>query len=257
LSSMFYLQEYFAVKYLKDHSLIPADSIFAPGHSGDFLAGSQLNKHGNLSNQESDSKLVERIFNVKYCFVKPNRENTNLLKDRIAKSLQEKFSRGGDFAYSIQEDWDFKEKLAKFNFNSNSTYTYFGYEFRIPFWDKELVDFFKYLPLSAKLNKYLYDELLRSEYFKTYNINFNKELQPKENAIRKLKLKTKIKRFFPKSFKSLFLVKKENLFYYEITKILREDLFKKGIKIKVHSNSYNSLIIQWYLEEIKEKYLNN
>ncbi|MCK4922404.1 MAG: hypothetical protein KAS71_15230 [Bacteroidales bacterium] len=257
LASMFYLQEYFAVKFLKDNSLIPEDSIFAPGHSGDFLAGSQLNKHGNLSIHESTSKLVERIYNIKYCFVKPDRKNAGHLRERIRKSLKEKFSREADFAYSIQEDWDFKEKLAKFNFNSNSTYTYFGYEFRIPFWDRELVDFFKFLPLSAKLNKYLYDELLRSEYFKNYNINFKKELQPKEKEIRKLKFKTMIKKFLPESIKILFHSKKEGLCYYEITKILRDDLYKKDIKIKIHGNSYNSLIIQWYLEKIKEEYLNN
>jgi len=257
LSSMFYLQEYFAVKYLKDHALIPEDSIFAPGHSGDFLAGSQLNKHGNFSIEESDAKMVERIFNIKYCFVKPDGENESLLKDRIAKSLGEKFSKEGDFAYSIQEDWDFKEKLAKFNFNSNSIYTFFGYEFRIPFWDRELVDFFKYLPLSAKLNKYLYDELLRSEYFRIYDINFKKELQPKERDIRKMKLKSKVKEILPDGIKSAFHSKKENLFYYEITRILQADLLERGIKVRVHSNSYNSLIIQWYLEEIKEKILNN
>ncbi|MCF8381239.1 MAG: asparagine synthase C-terminal domain-containing protein [Bacteroidales bacterium] len=257
LTSMFYLQEYFAVKYLKEKKLIPADSIFAPGHSGDFLAGSQLNKHGNLSNQESDSKLVDRIFNIKYCYVRPNKGNAIILKERIARSLQEKFSREGDYAYSIQEDWDFKEKLAKFNFNSNSIYTFFGYEFRIPFWDQELVSFFKYLPLSAKLNKYLYDELIRAEYFESYDINFVRELQPKENEIRKLKVKTKLKRVLPENIKALFLDKKENLFYYEITRILRDDLLKRGIKSRVHSNSYNSLIIQWYLEELKEKYLNN
>ena len=32
LVSMFFLQEYFAVKYLKDNELIPEDSIFVPGH---------------------------------------------------------------------------------------------------------------------------------------------------------------------------------------------------------------------------------
>ena len=66
-----------------------------------------------------------------------------------------------------------------------------------------------------------------------------------------------IKKFLPESIKTIFHTKKEGLYYYEITKILRDDLNKKGIKIKIHGNSYNSLIIQWYLEKIKEEYLNN
>ena len=257
LSSMFYMQEYFAVKHLKEKALIPEDSIFVPGHSGDFLAGSQLNKHGNFSIQESMTEVSERIYNIKYCFVKPDRKYEDLLKERIRKNLQEKFSRESDFSYSIHEDWDFKEKLAKFNFNSNSIYTFFDYEFRIPFWDLELINFFKYLPLTAKLNKYLYDDILRGDYFKEYDINFKKELQPRARDLRKMKYKTRIKRHLPEFVKVMFLKKREPLFYYEITKILREDLLKRGKKVRIHGNSYNSLIIQWYLEEIRKDYLKN
>ncbi|MBE0652218.1 MAG: asparagine synthetase B family protein, partial [Bacteroidales bacterium] len=160
LVSMFFMQEYFAVKYLKENKLIPDDSIFIPGHSGDFLGGSQLNKHGNLSLEEAEDKIVERIFDVKYYLKRPGKAGQLKLKERIRKSLQEKFTGEKSLAYSIQEDWDFKEKLAKFNFNSVTTYCFFGYEFRLPYWDNELLDFFRYLPLSAKVNKFLYDDIL-------------------------------------------------------------------------------------------------
>ena len=257
MTSMFYMQEYFAVKYLKDQSLIPKDSVFVPGHSGDFIAGSMLNKHGNFSLQESMIEVVERIYDIKYCFVKPNRKYADLLKERIRKNLLGKFSREADFSYSIHEDWDFKEKFAKFNFNSSSIYTFFDYEFRAPFWDLEIINFFKYLPLTAKLNKYLYDDILRGDYFKDYKVNFKKELQPKESDLRKLRYKTRVKRYLPEFIKVLFLNKKEDLFYYEITKILREDLLSKGKKIRIHGNSYNSLIIQWYIEEFTKEYIAN
>ncbi len=257
MTSMFYMQEYFAVKYLKDQSLIPKDSVFIPGHSGDFIAGSMLNKHGNLSIQESMNEVVERIYDIKYCLVKPSRKYADQLKERIMKNLQEKFSREADLSYSIHEDWDLKEKFAKFIFNSSSIYTFFDYEFRAPFWDLEIVNFFKYLPLTAKLNKYLYDDILRGDYFKDYDVNFKKELQPRERDIRKLRLKAKIKRHLPESIKVLFINKKEDLFYYEITKILREDLLSKGKKIRIHGNSYNSIIIQWYIEEFTKEYLRN
>ncbi len=44
--SMFFMQEYFAIRYLKEQQLIPEDSVFIPGHSADFFAGSQFLKHG-------------------------------------------------------------------------------------------------------------------------------------------------------------------------------------------------------------------
>ena len=250
--SMFFMQEYFAVKYLKDNKLIPDDAIFAPGHSGDFLAGSQLNKHGNLSIKESVSELAQRIYFIKYCYKRPKASGRLKILDRIEKNLQEKYMKDSDLAYSIHEDWDFKEKLAKFNFNSANTYTYFGYEFRLPFWDRKLIDFFKLLPLSAKINKYLYDDILSNKYFAEYDINFKEEFMVIESDLRKYKFKNQVKYYLPENINRLFVNKNDGLFYREITKYMKNDLLQKNIKISIYGNSYNSLIIQWYLYQLKD-----
>jgi asparagine synthase (glutamine-hydrolysing) len=252
LVSMFFMQEYFAVKYLKDNGVIPEDSVFIPGHSGDFLGGSQLNKHGNLNLKEDDDAIVDRIYDVKYCYKKPSKDEAERVKERIVKSLKEKYSQENAFAYSIHEDWDFKEKLAKFNFNSITTYTYFGYEYRLPFWDADLLDFSKYLPLHAKINKFLYDDILTNQYFEKYDLNLGEELQLKETDIKKLKIKSRIKKYLPEDAKRLFVKTGDGIFYNEITAQLREDLDKQGFKIKIHGNSYNSLIIQWYHFQVEE-----
>lgn len=250
LASMFFMQEYFAVKFLKENELIPENSVFIPGHSGDFLGGSQLNKHGNLNLEEDDKAIVQRIYNVKYCYKKPTGKDIPRIHERINKSLNEKYHGKQSLAYSIHEDWDFKEKLAKFNFNSVTTYTFFGYEFRLPFWDSDLLDFFKYLPLHAKINKYLYDDILTNEYFAKYDLNFREKLQMSQGDLRMLKLKTRIKRHLPESVKRFFMKSKDGLFYNEITATMKKDLEKRGINIKVHGNSFNSLIIQWYYYKV-------
>lgn len=253
LVSMFFMQEYFAVKELKQKNLIPEDSVFLPGHSGDFLGGSQLNKHGNLSMEESLADLADRIYRVKYCYKKPGGKDTSLILERIKKSLQEKFLRQGDFAYSIHEDWDFKEKLAKFNFNSVSTYTWFGYQYRLPYWDKNLVEFFRYLPLHAKIHKYLYDDILTNEFFSKYDLNLTDELQADERDLRKLKIKSRIKKNLPEAINRTFISKKDLLFYKEITDYLVKDLKAEGVKARIYGNAYNSLIIQWYLHQVVKK----
>jgi asparagine synthase (glutamine-hydrolysing) len=252
LSSMFYMQEYFAVKHLKENNLIPEDSVFIPGHSGDFLGGSQLNKHGNLNLEEDDKAMVQRIYNVKYCLKKPTGKEVNRTMERINRSLNEKFQGKKSFAYSIHEDWDFKEKLAKFNFNSITTYTFFDYEFRLPYWDNELLDFFKYLPLHAKINKYLYDDILTNHFFAEKGLNFKEKLQLRESDVRMFKLKTRIKKHLPESVKRFFMKSRDGIYYNEITRAMKNDLEKKGIRIKVHGNSYNSLIVQWYMHQIEE-----
>ncbi len=253
LVSMFFMQEFFAVREMKKRNIIPADSIFIPGHSGDFLGGSQLNKHGNLSMEESVADLADRIYRVKYCYKKPGGKDASRILERVQKSLQEKFLRQGDFAYSIHEDWDFKEKLAKFNFNSVSTYTWFGYQYRLPYWDRNLVEFFRFLPLHAKIHKYLYDDILTNEFFAPFNLNFTDELQADERDLRKLKIRSRIKENLPEAINRTFISKKDLLFYKEITDYLVLDLKSEGVKARIYGNAYNSLIIQWYLHQVKKR----
>ncbi|HYW95261.1 MAG TPA: asparagine synthase-related protein [Bacteroidales bacterium] len=255
MCSMFYMQEFFAVNQLKMENRIPSNSIFVPGLYGDFLAGGMLNKHGNLSLEESMGQIAERIYNVKYTFKPPRRKDVPGIKNRIEKRLLEKFRKESDLAYSIHEDYDFKERYAKFINNSTATYLHFGYEFRLAFCDNEIVDFFRRLPLHAKVNKYLYDDILTNEIFQAWDVNFDHELQADEQVIRRAKLKNRIKAFMPEWFKRLFVNRYDDLYYNEITKYFKDDLARKGRKIKIYGNSYNSLIIQWYAESVRQ-YLN-
>jgi len=255
LVSMFYMQEYFAVKYLKENRLIPPDAIFVPGHSGDFLGGSQLFKHGNLALDESLKKVANRLFSIKYCYRKPvSPIKRSMLKSRIRQSLLDKGATHQHYSYSIHEDWDFKEKLAKFNFNSVMIYSYFGYACRLPYWDRELLQFFRDLPLEHKVHKKLYNEILTTGYFGKYGLNFTSELQPTRKQFSVQRWKAGVKKVLPAFVKRLFINKHDNIFYNEITRYFIKDLRENGLRIETFGNSYNSLIIQWYLAKIREKY---
>jgi asparagine synthase (glutamine-hydrolysing) len=251
LSSSFSLQDYFAARYLKKNKLVPDDSIVASAHAGNFLGGSQLYKHGNILPEEELRKIAKRIYYIKYSLKRPGRAMRKKIMDRIERSLQEKFTGEKSYAFSVHEDWDFKEKLAKLNFNSINSYTYFGYEFRFPFWDRNLVEFFRNLPLETRLNKYLFDDILANEYFDPYGLNFNIEIEPDAKSIRQERMKNKIKYYLPEVFNRLYMRirGKDAVFYKEITDYLVEDMLKDGIKIRVYGHAYSSLIVQWYLNK--------
>ncbi|MCB8994560.1 MAG: asparagine synthase [Bacteroidales bacterium] len=253
LVSMFYMQEYFAIRYLKENKLIPDDSIFAPGHTGDFIGGRHLGKNGNLLEFESVGEIAARIFHSMYTYMRPKGRRRERMISRIEKSLEQKFTGESDLAYSIQEDWEYKERLAKFIANSITTYTFFGYGFRLPYWDKNLVSFFKTLPLHMKINKYLYDDVLANEFFEPAGVNFDEELQATEKIMKRQRFKNRIKYLLPQFILRMFLTRLDNLYYNEITREMVDDLARKGRKIKTYNNSYNSLIIQWYLENLTEK----
>jgi len=249
--SMFFMQEYFAVRYLKEQQRIPEDSVFVPGHSADFLAGSMFLKHGLSAGSESTKEISKRIWNIKYNLCKPPHDNRKVMMARIYKTLLQKRFIEDARSWSVYEDWDLKEKFAKFVVNSCNIYAWFGYEYRLPFYDVAFLDFFRDVPYEFKLNKKLYDTFLVKGLFRKYNLNQEKEIQPESRVQRMAELKRRLKKIIPEALLPSSPSRQDPIFYYEITRLLKEDLAKKDIRINIHGKSYNSLIVQWYIEYLK------
>jgi len=62
------------------------------------------------------------------------------------------------------QEGDWQERQAKFIVNSVRVYEFWGYEWRIPLWDNQLMDFFSGVPLKLRLEKKLYDPLVDRVY---------------------------------------------------------------------------------------------
>ncbi len=246
-SSMPYLQEYFAVKYLFDNNLVPKNSVFIPGHSGDFLGGSQFVKVFN-SNIEY-AQLATQIVKKKYIYRHLDAKTKQKKQVDLAKYLSENYPISENILpYSIFEDMDIKEKITKFVFNSSSVFLFFGYEVRFPFWDIELIIFFKTVPTKHKEMKKLYDDILVNHYFMPYKLNFEKEIQPTKTALILQKIKPYLKPYLPKTQKEKITIRNDWKNYAEITKVLCSELSENL------SENYNSRIITWYAAKIKSQF---
>ncbi len=251
LSSMFFMQEYFAVKYLKEQGKAPPEAVFIPGHSGDFFGGSQLLKHGLHAGKEELEKTVRRIYDVKYAWFGQAGAARKALLRRIECSILDKGNTGDTLPYSLHEDWDLKEKLAKFIVNSCNVYGWYGFEYRLPLYDYEFQDFFRDLTFGLKANKRLYDDFLIRRVFGDLGLNFPQELQPDLRTQRRTLMKKNIRKILPALLVPSTLSRQDPICYYEITRALRQDLARKGTRIRIRGNSYNSLIVQWYIEYLK------
>ncbi len=246
ITSMPYLQEYFAVKYLKDNKLIESNAVFIPGHSGDLLGGSQFVK---VFNDNVELKEVpEIIFKRKLFLNKINKNFQKEIYDIINKRLQNLRGEKSYIPYSLIEEYDIKEKIAKFIFNSSTVFDYFGYEVRFPYWDNELMDFFKALPSKYRISKRLYDDVLINKYFTGFKVNFKKELQATISKIIFQRIKDLIKRRLSGYIKKKILIKNDWCFHYPITEPMVKELdykFKNVVK-------YNSIITIWYLDFLEK-----
>lgn len=246
-SSMFYLQEYFALEELKKS--IPENSVFIPGHSGDFFAGSHLNK--KIISTETENELIEEIIKKHYNNKKYELSDTGI----ISESIKETLTKKEKFTYLDFENWDLKERQAKFILNSNRIYEYFDYEYRLPLMDVRIMDFFAKVSADLKYGKKLYDKVLKERYFNPVGLNFDNETNPSVKTLEKQEKKNSLKKIVPKKIINFYKekLKKNYDIYYNIgvTKQMIDDLLNSGEKIDRTGENRNSIIIQWYLYQIR------
>jgi len=243
-TSMFYLQEYPAILYLLENNLIPNNSIFLPGHSGDLLGGSQFDKvfpvHLGID------KIAEQILATKYFNYPAGSHLLNFFRKRLELVLDKDNSYLG---YSIFEDWDIREKIAKFIINSSQLFTFFGFQVRFFYWDNELVEFFRFLPPEYKSHKQMYDCCLKEKYFEKYDLNFDRELTLSRIQLIIQKLKNRLKPYLPRSVMYKYILKNDWACYEKLTRLMLNEIDPVYRK-KLPYYGFNSVIINWYLAQV-------
>jgi len=250
LTSMFFLMEYTALEVLRNKALIPDNSVFLPGHSGDLLGGSQFIK--NFKTNIQPNEIASQILKTKYIYYPIPNKQKSVFKARVNSSLAiDEDSLG----YSIMEDWDIKEKIAKFIFNASQVYTYFGYNARFFFWDRDLVEFFRTLPPEHKEYKILYDRCVKTNYFEKFNLNFEDEIVVSPKALNFQKIKELLKPWLPARAKQYFMRRNDWCCYKEMSTPMSKEIPVRKMKFLPYL-SYSSILINWYLYKI-EKLINN
>jgi asparagine synthase (glutamine-hydrolysing) len=252
-TSMFYMQEYFAMLELIKRNSIGNNFVALPGHSGDFLGGSQLFKAipSELNIRNPEQLLFKKSFWQQAISAKDKAK----IVMQIENQLQEiKLTFSSDADYSILEDWLIKERITKYVFNSSQVFTFFGGEIRFPFWDNELFEFWKLVPKEYRLFKNTYNKVLSEKYFKPLKIEFGKSLQPSKKDLLIQKIKSKFKQVLPYAVKNKYRKKNDWVMYDEITQPMIKELGDSDIKINDNGLSYLHRILNWYLFKIAKEY---
>ena len=248
LTGMFFLQEYFAVRYLKTNKLIPDNTVFISGYSGDFIAGSYLTPP--MKKLMDKKNISELIFREYFRLVNLDRNN----KSKIKELIEERITDEAQYAWKYIESWDLKERHAKFIVNSAKVFSFFGYEYVFPLWDKQLVDFMLPMPFSLRMNRRLYEHTLRNIIFRKNDLNLDHESNPAPLKKSFQRLKEMIKPMIPYSLRNRLISHYNAIYYDEITKILLNDINPSMIIPPRQPNYYNSYIIQWYLARTSERF---
>ncbi len=248
LVSMPFLQEYFAVKFLKENDLLPDDSIFLPGHLGDNLGGSFISRGAQGEFHDTARHIVRTFFP----FVLHDKGTEKHLELRAGYWLPSHLSNSAEEIPGFTpaaETWNFSERLPKFIFNSARVFPFFGYRVYFPLWSRRLASFFSRVPYSLRDGKKLYDEVLKSRYFGPLKVVFGPEEIPVK---RPLKIPRALRKLGWNLLPSALLRKKaakdDWICYGKFTAELGRSLKAQGKKPLDRYRSLNALICQWYLE---------
>ncbi len=172
--SLPHIQDWPAVWELKKQFLIPENSVFIPGHTGDFISGghiplSWIEKSNNTFLMKD---VIMKILEKHYClFNYP--KNSNIIPkliNRISRFLQNFQVNNNEDAASAFEYWEWQERQAKFIVNSVRVYEFWGYDWRIPLWDNEMMDFFSHLPIELRMKQYFYKLFLIKSFPKLFPV---------------------------------------------------------------------------------------
>ena len=169
-SSVPYHQDLFSVNYLKKKKLIPANSIIVNGNSGDFISGNHLPNTflEKMYDKKTGSEKLENVLNAyieKHYSLWQNlksKKTINEIKKRLIDSLEtvDYVCDHPENLHGIYEFLEFRDRQCKYVVNGQRIYEFLGYDWRLPLWNNDFIDFFENIPLRFKLNQNLYKETI-------------------------------------------------------------------------------------------------
>jgi asparagine synthase (glutamine-hydrolysing) len=152
-----HIQDWLAVKELKRQQLIPPNSVFIPGHTGDFLQSGHLPPGYHHQKHFTQDELVNQIIARHYrLWSKPSMADIRAFSQRILSCMDTPQMMPACEAANYFEYWELQERQAKFIVNSVRVYEDLAYSWALPLWDSQLMDFWAKVPLKLRLDRKLW-----------------------------------------------------------------------------------------------------
>ena len=171
LNAIPFHQDFYAVGRLKEEEKIPQDAIIVNGQSGDYIAGNHIppslcvapeDSPENSSEEARWTRITSALMDKHYDLWKALRTPEN--ETRISRMLREEMeSEGGGLGkpendFALYEMSEFLNRQVKYVVAGQRSYEWHGYDWRLPLWDNDFLDFWKAAPLAAKAGRRLFRE---------------------------------------------------------------------------------------------------
>ncbi|MDP6781710.1 MAG: asparagine synthase C-terminal domain-containing protein [Alphaproteobacteria bacterium] len=171
LNAIPFHQDFFAVGRLKEKEKIPQEAVIVNGQTGDYIAGNHIppslcavpgDSPGDLSEEARWARITDALMDKHYDLWKTLRTPQNAA--RISRMLRgEMETEGGGLGapendFALYEMSEFLNRQVKYVVAGQRSYEWHGYDWRLPLWDNNFLDFWKAAPLAAKAGRRLFQE---------------------------------------------------------------------------------------------------
>jgi asparagine synthase (glutamine-hydrolysing) len=229
---------------LKSRGVLSDDAVFVPGHAADFNAGSHMRK-ADVGVNNSANHLTNAILFDNFEYGYDRRVRNKLYRYFVnSKTTKEVAS------WSIYQDFIFQNRLPYNINNSARVYQFFGYDVRLPYWDKEFLELFRVMPYEGLEGCAFYTKFIRERIFIPMNVDFAGK-QSSNAYFLVMKLLKRVKWFIPTSVRNR--IKKADPLG-EL--LLSNSMFQELIRHKQYSKhdkcSANQIMKDWYLLKVRE-----
>jgi len=174
LTSMAHLQDWPAMMQLRAEGVLGKQTVIAPGHSADFLAGKQIPQallkqaFRGLPSDAVANAVWKRHYNLRS--ISWTARFLGLDKRQLYKKIWKRIKshfQGFDlqtpegridaFDYEFWQEW-----LSKVIVNSMRVYEFWGLDWWLPWYDAEYVGFWERIPIEHRLHKALYNRYVKT-----------------------------------------------------------------------------------------------
>ncbi|MEX5686807.1 asparagine synthase-related protein [Pseudomonas silesiensis] len=182
-TSLPHIQDWLAIKTLVARKDIHLDAIVAPGHSGDFVAGSHIPNFVFSKKTHSQDDLLQALIKDNYSNV-PQAGMAICkefgLESRLLDRINLPFDGTDVGLADLYETWDWQERQAKYIVNSVRVYDQFKLDWWLPLWDAEFVKFWEGVPLALRKERIWFKNWITEQYLSVSA--HDEENQVKNNA---------------------------------------------------------------------------
>ncbi|WP_018176951.1 asparagine synthetase B family protein [Thioalkalivibrio sp. AKL8] len=165
-ASLPHVQDWLAVRELKANGVVAADAVFCPGHGGS-VAGGHIPDEFVPGSSASTADMVGAVIK-KHVSLAPwrlvTRRPESEWRQRIIDRAESADIQTAEAAADAFEKWEWQERQAKFINNSVRVYEFYGFDWWLPLWDSEFMDFWGAAPLWVRCGKRWYTQYVKSVY---------------------------------------------------------------------------------------------